>query len=103
MTALRGMARGWGYDIAGVDVLDAYAALMTAADSVGVDESMVKADVRALIAANRGGASLLGGHCCGSWLSRIQQGFSELFTRSSDMTRQRAGGDWRQNACAPGW
>lgn len=31
MTALRGIANGWGYDITGIDVLDAYAAVMAAA------------------------------------------------------------------------
>ena len=28
MTALRGIANGWGYDITGTDVLEAYAAVM---------------------------------------------------------------------------
>ena len=51
MTALRGIANGWGYDITGADVLDAYAAVMAAAGGAGVDEAAVKADVRALIAA----------------------------------------------------
>lgn len=46
MTALRGIAKGWGYDITGVDVLDAYAAVMAAAGAAGVDETVVKADVR---------------------------------------------------------
>lgn len=53
MTALRGIANGWGYDITGADVLDAYAAVMAAAVAVGVDETVVNADVRALIAASR--------------------------------------------------
>lgn len=52
MTALRGIASGWGYDIIGADVLDAYAAVMAAAGAARVDENMVKANVRALIAAN---------------------------------------------------
>ena len=60
MTALRGIAKGWGYEITGVDVLDAYAAMMTAAGAVGVDESDVKADVRALIAASHGGGEFIG-------------------------------------------
>ena len=55
MTALRGIAKGWGYDITGIDVLDAYAAVMAAACAAGVDESVVKADVRAIIAASHGG------------------------------------------------
>lgn len=60
MTALRGIANGWGYDITGVDVLDAYAAVMAAAGAAGVDETVVKADVRALIAASRGGGEFVG-------------------------------------------
>lgn len=47
MSALRGIANGWGYEITGIDVLDAYAAVMAAA---GVDGVAVKVDVRALIA-----------------------------------------------------
>lgn len=60
MTALRGIANGWGYDITGVDVLDAYAAVMAAAGAAGVDEAVVRADVRALIAASRGGGEFVG-------------------------------------------
>ena len=60
MTALRGIANGWGYEITGVDVLDAYAAVMAAAGAAGVDESAVKADVRAIIAASRGGGEFVG-------------------------------------------
>lgn len=40
-----------GYDITGIDVLDAYATVMAAAGAAGVDETVVKADVRELIAA----------------------------------------------------
>ena len=39
MTGLRGIANGWGYDITGVDVLDAYAAVIAAANAAGVDEA----------------------------------------------------------------
>ena len=60
MTALRGITNGWGYDITGIDVLDAYAAVRAAAGAAGVDETVVKADVRALIAANRGGGEFVG-------------------------------------------
>lgn len=60
MTALRGIAKGWGYEITGVDVLDAYAAVMTAAGAAGVDEIVVKADVRVIIAASRGGGEFVG-------------------------------------------
>ncbi|MDQ1814192.1 hypothetical protein RBA41_12830 [Massilia sp. CCM 9210] len=59
MTALRGIANGWGYDITGIDVLDAYAAVITAAGAAGVDESVGKADVRALIAAKPGGGQFI--------------------------------------------
>ena len=60
MTALRGIANGWGDDITSVDVLEAYAAVMAAAGAAGVDEVVVKADVRALIAAGRGGGEFVG-------------------------------------------
>lgn len=60
MSALRGIAKGWGYDITGVDVLDAYAAVMAAAGAAGVDETVVKAEVRALVAASRGGGEFVG-------------------------------------------
>jgi len=60
MTALRGIAGGWGYDITGVDVLDAYAAIMAAAGAAGVDETVVNADVRAIIAASHGGGEFVG-------------------------------------------
>ena len=66
MTAFRGIANGWGYDITGIDVLDAYAAVVAAAGAVGVDEVVVKANVRAIIAGNPGGgefvARVLGRH-----------------------------------------
>lgn len=60
MTALLGIANGWGYDITGIDVLDAYAAVMAAAGAAGVDERVVKADVRTLVAAGRGGSDFVG-------------------------------------------
>jgi len=60
MRALRGIANGLGYDITGVDVLDAYAAVMASASAGGVDETVVKADVRALIAASRVGGKFVG-------------------------------------------
>ena len=60
MTALRRIANGWGYDITGANVLDAYATVMAAAGIAGVDETVVKADVRAIIAANRGGGEFAG-------------------------------------------
>lgn len=60
MTALRGIANGWGYEITGIDVQDAYSAVMAAASAAGIDETVVKADVRALIAASRGGGESVG-------------------------------------------
>jgi hypothetical protein len=60
MTALRGIANGWGYDITSNDVLDAYAAMMAAAGAAGLDDTVVNADVRALIAAHRSGGDLVG-------------------------------------------
>ena len=65
MTALRGIANGWGYDITSIDVQDAYAAVIAAAGAAGVDKAVVKADVRALI-----GASEAGGEFVGSVLAR---------------------------------
>ena len=55
MTALRGIASGWGYDITGIDVLDAYGAVMTAAGAAGVNEELIKKDIRSLTAASGGG------------------------------------------------
>ena len=54
MTALTGIMRGYGYDITGIDVLDAYAAVMLAARAmdVDVDEATTKENVRASITAN---------------------------------------------------
>ncbi|SEN98153.1 hypothetical protein SAMN05428959_1043 [Duganella sp. CF517] len=46
MTALQGVMRGYGYDITGMDVQDAYAAVMESSVNAGVDEAKVKADVR---------------------------------------------------------
>lgn len=60
MTALRGIANGWGNDITGIDVLDAYAAVMAAAGAAGVDETVVEMDVRAMIAASRGDGKFVG-------------------------------------------
>lgn len=52
MTALTGIIRGYGYDITGIDVLDAYAAVMLAAGAMGVDEATVKENVRLAITAS---------------------------------------------------
>ena len=60
MRGLRGLANAWGYDITGVDVLDAYAAVMAAAGAAGVDEAVVKADVCATISTSRSGGEFVG-------------------------------------------
>lgn len=60
MTALRGIVNGWGYDITGADVLNAYDAIIAAAGAAGMDDAEAKADVRAIIAANRGGGEFAG-------------------------------------------
>ncbi|WP_219136386.1 hypothetical protein [Janthinobacterium sp. UMAB-60] len=52
MTALTGIMRGYGYDITGIDVLDAYATVMLAAGAMGMDEATVKENVRAAITAS---------------------------------------------------
>lgn len=51
MTALRGIASGWGYEITNVDVNEAYGAAQSAAAAIGVEPAQVNADVRALISA----------------------------------------------------
>ena len=59
-TALRGIANGWGYEITSVDVLDAYAALMTACAAAGVAPAQVHAELRAMIAASGKGGAYVG-------------------------------------------
>lgn len=59
MTGLRGIANGWGYDITGIDLLDAYAAVMAAGAIAGVDEAVVNADVRELIAGSGTGGEFV--------------------------------------------
>lgn len=61
MAGLRGIASGNGYDITGIDVLDAYAAVIQAADAAGVDRAAVKADVSVLIAKYRSGGEFIRG------------------------------------------
>ena len=60
MTALRGIVSGWGYDITAIDVLDAYAAVMMATYAAGVDDAVVRADVRALSAASSSAGEFVG-------------------------------------------
>lgn len=59
MTGLRGIAHGDGYDITGVDVLDAYAAVMKAAAEAGVEEAVVNVDVLAMIAGSGNGGEFV--------------------------------------------
>lgn len=42
MTALCGIASEWGYEIIGVDVPDAFVAVVATARAVGVDEAVVE-------------------------------------------------------------
>jgi hypothetical protein len=59
MTALRGIADGWGYDIMSSDVLGAYAAVLAAANAAGTDVTMVNANVRAIIATSGSGGEFV--------------------------------------------
>lgn len=59
ITALRGIADGWGYDINGVDVLDAYFVVMAAAGAAGLGEAVV----------SQGGCA--GADCCGPGWGRV--------------------------------
>ncbi len=61
MAGLRGIASGNGFDITGIDVLDAYAAVIQAADAAGLDRAAVKADVNALIVKYRSGGEFVRG------------------------------------------
>lgn len=54
MSALMGIMR-YGYDVTGGDVLDAYTAVLEAANTAGVDAATVKGNVRAAIATGGGG------------------------------------------------
>jgi tetratricopeptide (TPR) repeat protein len=59
LAALHWMALGYGYDITGGDVLDAYTAVMQAAPAAGVAADQVQAQVRALIEGSHPGSKLL--------------------------------------------
>ncbi|MDQ2819180.1 MAG: hypothetical protein M3Y65_02070 [Pseudomonadota bacterium] len=57
MTSLRSIALGWGYEITGEHVREAYGAILKAAEIAGVSKAAVVADVRVLVAENgKGGA-----------------------------------------------
>ena len=59
LSALHWMALGYGYDITGGDVLDAYTAVVQAAPAAGVAVDQVQAQVRTLIAGAHPGSKLL--------------------------------------------
>lgn len=50
MAALRWIAQGYGYEITGIDVLDASRATMQAADHAGIDPKITRAQIRELAA-----------------------------------------------------
>ena len=50
---------GYGYNITGIDVLDAYAAVMLAAGAIAVDEAIAKENVRATITTSGVGGMLV--------------------------------------------
>lgn len=60
LTALRGIANGWGHDITSADVLDAYAAVMAAASAAGVAHTAINADVRTLVAQGGSNGAFVG-------------------------------------------
>jgi hypothetical protein len=66
MAALRWMSLGYGYEITGGDVLDAYSAVSRAAASAGVPARRVNEEIQAMIAGTQPGSSfmkiILAGH-----------------------------------------
>ena len=59
VASLRWISRGHGYDITGVDVLDAYTTVMHAAATAGVNAQQMKAQIRDLLAATPTGVQLM--------------------------------------------
>lgn len=59
MTALHGIASGWGYDITNLDVLEAYMAIVSAAGGAGIERSVVNGLVQTMIATHPNGAGFL--------------------------------------------
>ncbi|OIQ97852.1 hypothetical protein GALL_201770 [mine drainage metagenome] len=59
LAALHWMSLGYGYDITGGDVLDAYAAVLQAAPEAGVAVDQVQAQVRSMIEGSHPGGKLL--------------------------------------------
>ena len=59
LAALRWISRGHGYDITGLDVLDAYSAVMLAAEKAGLDGQQVKAQIVELLSSAPTGKQFL--------------------------------------------
>ncbi len=59
LAALHWMSLGYGYEITGGDVLDAYAALMAAAPGADVTSERIEAQIREMMTENRPGNSFL--------------------------------------------
>lgn len=59
LASLRWISLGHGYDITGVDVLDAYSAVMQAASTAGADAQRIKARIRDLLASTPSGNQLM--------------------------------------------
>jgi hypothetical protein len=57
LAALRWISLGYGYEITGADVLDAYAAILQAAPGAGVSKQQVNEQIRAMIRWDRGTVS----------------------------------------------
>lgn len=59
LASLRWISLGHGYDITGLDVLDAYSSVMHAASEAGADTTHVKARIRDLLASTPTGSQFL--------------------------------------------
>ena len=59
LAALRWISMGYGYEITGADVSDAYSALMQAARAAGIDEQRVKDQARGMLAGTPAGGEFL--------------------------------------------
>ncbi len=59
LASLRWLARGHGYDITGLDVLDAYSAVMIAAEKAGLDTQQIKAQIIDLLSSAPAGKQFL--------------------------------------------
>ena len=59
LASLRWLARGHGYDITGLDLLDAYSAAMLAAEKAGLDAQQIKAQIVDLLSSAPTGKQFL--------------------------------------------